>query len=190
MATVLIIGDGPAGLSAALLLAKNHQDTVVFGTDTTPLHHAQLGNYLGVESMRGSEFQAMARKQMEAAGARTRDEAVREVLQDDKGFIVRSESAEWHGDYVILAAGKASQRLARQLGIAVGEGRLTVDGDQRTTLDRVYAVGRVTRPERSQAIISAGAGAAAAIDILSRETGRDFHDWDNAPDHDHDHPDL
>jgi thioredoxin reductase (NADPH) len=37
----------------------------------------------------------------------------------------------------------------------------------------------VARPDRSQAIISAGAGAVAALDILSREAGRDVHDWDS-----------
>jgi thioredoxin reductase (NADPH) len=39
-------------------------------------------------------------------------------------------------------------------------------------------------------MISAGAGATAAIDILSREAGREVHDWDNEPEHDHDHPHL
>jgi thioredoxin reductase len=45
----------------------------------------------------------------------------------------------------------------------------------------VYAVGRLARPGRSQAIISAGDGAAAAIDILSRVKGEDFADWDSPP---------
>jgi thioredoxin reductase len=45
----------------------------------------------------------------------------------------------------------------------------------------VYVVGRLARPNRSQAIISAGAGAAAALDILSREAGEDVHDWDSPP---------
>jgi thioredoxin reductase len=42
----------------------------------------------------------------------------------------------------------------------------------------VYIVGRSARPSASQAIISAGDGAAAAIDILSREKGERFVDWD------------
>ena len=39
-------------------------------------------------------------------------------------------------------------------------------------------VGRSTRPGRSQAIISAGDGARAALDILAREAGKDVQDWD------------
>jgi hypothetical protein len=34
---------------------------------------------------------------------------------------------------------------------------------------------------RSQAIISAGAGAVAAVDILAREEGKDVQDWDTPP---------
>ena len=52
-------------------------------------------------------------------------------------------------------------------------------------LDRAYAIGRLVRPERSQAIISACAGATAALEILSREAGTDVHDWDTPPEHDH-----
>jgi thioredoxin reductase (NADPH) len=37
------------------------------------------------------------------------------------------------------------------------------------------------RPKRSQAIISAGAGAVAALDILAREEGKDIQDWDTPP---------
>jgi thioredoxin reductase (NADPH) len=51
-------------------------------------------------------------------------------------------------------------------------------------VDRVYAAGRIARQHRSQAIISAGAGAVAALDILSREAGEEVHDWDSPPSED------
>jgi thioredoxin reductase len=56
-----------------------------------------------------------------------------------------------------------------------------VDPAYRSQLDRVYVVGRSVRPSRSQAIISAGAGAEAALDILAREEGKDVQDWDTPP---------
>ena len=55
---------------------------------------------------------------------------------------------------------------------------IVVDRDMRSSVDRVYVVGRSVRPTRSQAIISAGAGAVAALDILAREEGKDIQDWD------------
>jgi thioredoxin reductase len=83
---------------------------------------------------------------------------------------------------VVLAAAKKGGALAGQLGIEAGRDGVEVDTEYRSTVDRVYVVGRLARPERSQAIISAGAGATAALDILAREAGRDITDWDTPDD--------
>jgi thioredoxin reductase (NADPH) len=180
MTTVVIVGDGPAGLSAGLFLAKNGIDTIVFGQDATAMHYAHLHNYLGVEDRGGSEFQVVARRQAVEQGADLMDAEVTAITPaDGGGFLVRAGDEEVAADYVILAGGKQAQTLASALGAERDGGRVPVDVDQRTTVDRLYAVGRVARPDRSQAIISAGAGAVAALDILSREAGRDVHDWDS-----------
>ncbi len=188
MATVLIVGDGPAGLSAALFIAKNGHQAIVYGMDETPMHYALLGNYLGIDAILGSDFQAAARAQITAFGADLRDHQVESLEAADGRFVVRDGRGSTHGDYVVLAGGKAAQRLAGPLGVTVRDGRIVVDFDCRTDVDRVYAVGRATRPDRSQAIISAGAGATAAFDILSREADRDVHDWDTPPEQDEDQP--
>ena len=191
MPRIIIVGDGPGGLSAALFLAKSGHPVTVYGQDQTPMHHAQLHNYLGVQSIRGSDFQQQARKQVEEHGATILDEEITGVGVVDVEVTARAASLPpVTADYLILAGGKTAQRLARDLGLPVDNGRVAVDNECRTTLDRVYAIGRLVRPERSQAIISAGAGAIAALDILSREAGRDVHDWDTPPEHDHDHPNL
>ena len=49
MARVNIVGDGPGGLSAALFLAKNGHEVVVYGQDKTAMHYAELHNYLGID---------------------------------------------------------------------------------------------------------------------------------------------
>jgi thioredoxin reductase (NADPH) len=182
MTTVAIIGDGPAGLSAALFLARAEHETIVFGTDRTAMHYAELNNYLGIEAITGSDFQQVARRQATAAGAELRDVEVTGIERTDDGrFSVRTDDDELAADHVVLAGGKAAQELAAELGVTVEDGRVPVDTEYRTDVDRVYAIGRLVRPERSQAIISAGAGATVALDILSREAGRDVHDWDSPP---------
>ncbi len=183
MTTVVIVGDGPAGLSAGLFLAKNGVDTIVFGQDATAMHYAHLHNYLGVEDLGGSDFQVVARRQAAAHGADLRDAEVTAITPDDDdgGFLVQAGGDEVAAEYVILAGGKQAQSLAAALGAERDGGRVPIDVEQRTVVDRLYAVGRVARPDRSQAIISAGAGAVAALDILSREAGRDVHDWDSPP---------
>ena len=185
MATIAVIGDGPAGLSAALFLAKNDHQVTVYGQDDTAMHWAELHNYLGIDVIHGTEFQKKARGQVTSFGASIVDAEVTGLAADDggEGFTVSTDSGDRDtADYLVLAAAKAGGKLAEQLGIEAGSSGVEVDTEYRTGVDRVYAVGRLARPERSQAIISAGAGATAALDILSREAGEDVHDWDSPDD--------
>ena len=182
MAQTAIIGDGPAGLSAALLLAKNGHPTVVFGGDETLMHHAHLYNYLGVPDVDGSEFQRIARRQATDAGARLEEQGVTGLRKDGEAFTLITSEGEQRFDHVILAGGRSAATLASELGAAADDGAIRVDGDAATSVAGLYAAGHLVRPERSQAIISAGDGAKAALDILSREAGRDVHDWDTPGD--------
>lgn len=179
---VIVVGDGPGGLSAALFLAKNGCETVVYGQDETNMHYAELHNYLGTPDTHGTAFQRVARQQASDQAADLRDDEVTEVSRDGAAFEVRTGSGgSDRADYLVLAGGKASGRLAAALGADTADAGVAVDAEGRTSVDRCYAVGRVVRPNRSQAIISAGAGAIAALDILSREAGRDVTDWDSPP---------
>ncbi len=183
MTTIAVIGDGPAGLSAALFLAKNGAEVTVYGGDETAMHHALLRNYLGIEERSGSEFQRHARTQVAGYGATLLDDEVAAIRQAGGRFVVTTGAGrEDTVDYVVLAAAKKGSALAEPLGVPSSSDGVEVDGEYRTVVDRVYAVGRLARPARSQAIISAGAGAVAALDILSREAGEDVTDWDSPQD--------
>lgn len=180
MATVAVIGDGPAGLSAALFLAKNGQDVTVYGQDDTPMHYAHLYNYLGIDGIEGPQFQQRARAQAQRHGAQLAYDEVTELRRSGEAFVVVTANGRADdADHVVLAAAKKGTALAEQLDIATSSSGVDVDGEYRTSVDGVYAVGRLARPDRSQAIISAGAGAIAALDILSREAGEDVKDWDS-----------
>ncbi|HSF85834.1 MAG TPA: FAD-dependent oxidoreductase [Acidimicrobiia bacterium] len=177
----IVIGDGPGGLSAALFLAKNGHEVTVFGQNETAMHHALLFNYLGVEEILGSDLQAVGRRQVESFGGRIRDAKVTSVGATGAGFEVAIEDGEVvRADYLVMTEGR-DPALARSLGVAESDGGIVVDRRGRSSVDRVYVIGRSVRPERSQAIISAGDGAAAALDILSREAGKDVRDWDSPP---------
>ncbi len=180
MATVTIVGDGPGGLSAALFLAKNGHDVKVFGTDKTAMNYAYLYNYLGIPEIHGTDFQTIAKQQVTDAGAVLIDDEVGSILASD-GFTVTTESGSHDSDYLILTEGKAAP-LAKSLGLAAGDNEaFAVDRNGRSSMDNVYVIGRSARPTRSQAIISAGDGAVAALDILAREAGKDIQDWDTPP---------
>ena len=183
MPDVIVIGDGPGGLSAGLFLAKNRMDVMVFGEDATAMNFALLRNYLGIPEITGTEFQKIARKQAIDLGVRLRDEHVEEVSAAGKGRyqVALASGEKLTAKYLVLSEGKAP-KLAKQLGLAFDDKTgIVTDKNAKTTLDGVYVVGRSARPGRSQAIISAGDGAAAAIDILSREKTADVVDWDEPP---------
>jgi thioredoxin reductase (NADPH) len=178
MTNIIIIGDGPAGLSAALFLAKNGHDVTVFGQDETPMHYALLRNYLGVPEITGSEFQKVARQQVQGFGANLKDEQISAIEKTDNGFAVTTEAGErYQSKYLIIAEGK-SLKLAESLGLPATKRGVEVDANNRTSIENLYAVGRTKNVVRSQAIISAGSGAAAALDILAAEKGKDFVDFD------------
>ncbi len=182
MTDVLVIGDGPGGLSAALFLAKNGMKVVVYGQDKTAMHAALLKNYLGIPEITGTDFQKIAREQASAHGAELVDGRVEALARTASGFEATVEGgSKVNARYVILSEGK-SPRLAQMIGLEHDAERgVEVDGGGRTAVDGAYAVGRLVRPGRNQAIISAGDGAAAAIDILSREKGEPVSDWDTPP---------
>lgn len=182
MANTIIVGDGPGGLSAALFLAKNDHDVQVFGQNETAMNFAQLHNYLGVLDKSGVEFMEAARAQTIAQGAVLTSAKVTAVALSGNRIEVTLESGDTAvADYLIMNEGR-NPELTLSLGVEVEEGgAIAVDRHGRTSIANVYVVGRSVRPARSQAIITAGAGAAAALDILSREAGKDVQDWDSPP---------
>jgi thioredoxin reductase len=150
MTRVAVVGGGAAGLSAALVTAKNGLDTVVFDTDETWLHKAHLFNYLGIESQDGSAFVEDAREQVDSFGVDRRREEVTDVESGGDGF--------------------------------TDEDVVDVDVSMETSVDDAYATGAMVRAEEWQAVISAGDGAAAALNVLSKEKGEHFHDFDTPAD--------
>ena len=182
MAEIVIVGDGPGGLSAALFLARGGHKVTVVGADKTAMHFAHLNNYLGAPDTMGTALQETARAQVVAAGAIITAGTVTNVSPATTGYKVDTEDGtSLSADHVLLSEGR-KHPVADALGLELApSGGIAVDRDQRTSLDRVYAVGRSTRPTRSQAIISAGVGAVAALDILAREARADVQDWDNRP---------
>ena len=179
MANVAIVGGGPAGLSAGLFASKNGLDTVLFDTDETWMHKAHLFNYLGVGSVGGSEFMATARQQVDDFGVdRRQGEEVTGVEAVDGGFTVTTDDEEREADYVVLATG-ANRDLAESLGCEFDDDdTVSVGVSMETSVEGAYATGAMARAEEWQTVISAGDGAAAALNILSNEKGEHYHDFD------------
>ncbi|MGB9933787.1 FAD-dependent oxidoreductase [Haloarcula amylolytica] len=185
MTDVLVVGGGPAGLSAALFTQKNGLETSVFDTDGTWMHKAHLFNYLGVGSQDGSAFMETARTQVDSFGVdRKQDTEVTDVQQTDAGFEVATEDDTYEAPYLVLATG-ANRDLAESLGCDMTDEEVVdVDVTMETSVADAYATGGMVRAEEWQAVISAGDGAAAGLNILTKEKGEHFHDFDTPADAD------
>jgi thioredoxin reductase len=118
-------------------------------------------------------------EQVQGFGANVSTQAVTNVTPGADGFTFTTEDGQsHHSDYLIIAEGKGLQ-IAESLGLAQTDEGVKVDHNYRTAVANLYAIGRSVRKTRSQAVISAGTGATAALDILATEQGKDFVDYDS-----------
>jgi thioredoxin reductase len=182
---VVIVGDGPAGLTCALFLAKNGLGVHVLGMDETAMHKAMLHNFPGRPDTTGTQLTHDIRRQAEAFGAHLHKQHVTSIRRNGPGFhVATSEGNGFEGRYVVLATG-LKKDLAVALGLEVGPNGVKTDGAGRTSMENVYASGWLSRGHATQAVISAGDGTAVALDILAKEKGKPFHDFDvvQAPGH-------
>jgi thioredoxin reductase (NADPH) len=178
MAHVAIVGGGPAGLSAALFVQKNGLEATVFDTDDTWMHKAHLFNYPGIGSVDGTAYLETLRTQVDSFGV-TREQGVEvtDISDSEEGFVVSTAEDDHEADYVVLATG-ANRDLAGALGCTFDGDIVDVDVTMESSVDDAYATGAMVRAEEWQAVISAGDGAAAALNILTKERGEHFHDFD------------
>jgi thioredoxin reductase (NADPH) len=178
MTHVAIVGGGPAGLSAALFAQKNGLDVTVFDTDDTWMHKAHLFNYPGIGSVDGTAYMETLRTQVDSFGVdREQGTEVTAVGVSEEGFTVSTADGDHEADYLVLATG-ASRDLGETLGCAFDGDVVDVDVTMETSVEDAYATGAMVRDQEWQAVISAGDGAAAALNILSKEKGEHFHDFD------------
>jgi thioredoxin reductase len=126
-----------------------------------------------------------ARQQADDFGVdRHQGEEVTGVAAADDGFTVTTDDGEYESTYLVLATG-ATRDLAEELGCAMtDEGVVDVDVTMETSVADAYATGAMVRAEEWQAVISAGDGAAAALNVLTKEKGDHFHDFDTPADAD------
>ena len=106
---VLIIGSGPAGLSAAIYTGRAGLHPVVISGDTfggQASLTADIENYPGfVESVSGGELMDKFKAQAEKFGAEVVSDVVSKVDFSSKPLIVETGFTSYHCERVIIAAG-------------------------------------------------------------------------------------
>jgi thioredoxin reductase (NADPH) len=104
---IVVIGQGPAGLSAALYTSRAGADTLVVGLRPKIDGEYEIENYFGFpEPISAAELMARGRAGALRFGAELKTERVLGVHMEEDGlFTVRTESEEVRACAVILATG-------------------------------------------------------------------------------------
>lgn len=126
MYDIVVIGAGPAGLTAALYARRAEKSVLVlekttFGGQIT--HSPRVENYPGFLQMSGTEFADKLVDQVLTQGAEIELDAAMGIEGEPGNYTVKGESGEYKAKAVVIATGSKH----RQLGLSkendfVGEG--------------------------------------------------------------------
>jgi alkyl hydroperoxide reductase subunit F len=125
----IIIGAGPAGLTAALYTGRNSLNTLVLSKDLggQTAISGEIGNFPGVPAIEGYKLIAMIKQQVDALPTveinTGEDFAVKELNQKNKLFTITDTAGnEYQAKTVIVTSGKTHRKLGVP-GEAEFEGR-------------------------------------------------------------------
>lgn len=112
MRDVIVIGKGPAGISAAIYLKRANIDVLVIGKGKGSLEKAEaIENYYGfVEPISGTELLDRGIAQAERLGIEILSDEVVGIKQEE-GFIVETSNSEFEAKVILLATGMSRAGL-------------------------------------------------------------------------------
>lgn len=183
MYDIIIIGAGPAGASAALFAAKAGKKTLIIDNDTSMTKRAWIENHYGVKEISGPELIELGKNQATKFGAELIQGKVTSVIKSNQGFKIEFEAGHAEAKHIILATGVALE-LAEKIGVNTKPGTepriktvIDIDANGKTSIDGIWAAGTVAGVS-VHTIITAGHGAAVAINVISQLNGERYVDHD------------
>ena len=118
MTDLIIVGAGPAGLSAAIYARRSGKSVLVFEKLTYGgqiINTPEVVNYPGIKSISGFDFATALYEQATALGAKLEFKQVTEIVPGRKdssdGFTVKTDREEYECGAVILATGAKNRPL-------------------------------------------------------------------------------
>jgi len=108
---VIILGTGPAGLSAAVYSARYNLNTLVIGKGPGIVAEAsEIENYLGFSSISGMELDKKFAEHVKNLGVEMkREELVR--IENDNVFKIKTDRGEYASKNIIYALGGVKRRI-------------------------------------------------------------------------------
>lgn len=114
MYDIIVVGAGPAGLTAALYARRAEKSVLVIEKDTFGgqiTHSPRVENYPGFLAMSGNEFADKLIEQVMAQGAEIELDKVTGISGDAGNYTVHCEGKDFEAKAVIIAAGSHHRKL-------------------------------------------------------------------------------
>ncbi len=108
MIDIAIIGNGPAGMSAAINAVARNKTVEIFGRDykTTALYKAEkINNFLGMENVTGAEMMDNFYNQVVANGVKINHGRVQQIMAFGDYFMINCDNEIYQAKTVIIATG-------------------------------------------------------------------------------------
>jgi thioredoxin reductase len=179
---LVVVGAGPAGLSAAVFAARAGFDTTVLEDGTSILRrNAHLENFLGFPAGVNSRLLLeMGRDQAERSGAELVESDVEAVerADEDARLVVHTDDGDHDADRVIVASwADASLLDTFDLDTTQQGSKTFIESDDgRTGAEGLYVAGRIAG-QPHQTMVNAGHGAKAALSAIHDSEVPFYHDW-------------
>lgn len=121
---VIIVGAGPAGVSASLYTKRANKKTLILYKDDSSLERAsKIENYYGFENgISGKKLYEDGIKQAKNIGVDVKEEEVIKIEKNVDAFFVTTSNMQYKAKYVILATGNKKNKPKIQ-GIIELEGK-------------------------------------------------------------------
>ncbi|MGZ4893925.1 MAG: NAD(P)/FAD-dependent oxidoreductase [Halobacteriota archaeon] len=123
---VIIVGAGPAGLTAAVYAARKTLKLLLITQNIggQALYSLDVENYMGYQFISGQDLMDRFEKQVEKYDVKHVFSQVTRVTKENEVFIIRSTNGdEYRGKTIIVATGKKSRTLdAKGLDSLIGRG--------------------------------------------------------------------
>ena len=122
MYDVIIIGSGPAGISAAIYLKRAKKNVLIISKGNSALEKAEkIDNYYGVLSISGKELYELGIKQINNLDIPLEDDEVTNISFENR-FVVTTANRDYEAKYVIIATG-TNRKTPNIKGIKEFEGK-------------------------------------------------------------------
>ena len=112
MYDVIVIGNGPAGVTAAIYTKRANLNTLVIGKDGGSLEKAEkIQNYYGFENITGKELVKLGIEQIKGLGIEHKKEEVIAIEKGENVFKVITNINEYEAISIVIATGTVRNKV-------------------------------------------------------------------------------